>query len=244
MSAGLPATAAPVSNTNVPPFSAIGMMAMRWTTGDWFYGTGALIDNRTILTCSHNLVDPVTDPPPLGNAAQILFYPAYNTPRPANPPPGGLAVRAGFYSGRFQRGEDAWDVAVCRLAATHHLPPPGVWFQPVSSGEELMGHEVDLAGYPGPQNGRMWWDRDEIAGVHVPTNTCIFTHDTWPGNSGSPVWTLDDDAMGVNQHAIHVSRQAQELRRGVLITQAVLAWIANARAQPNPPVGTLLVPLA
>jgi V8-like Glu-specific endopeptidase len=235
-----------VANTAVPPFSAIGMLAMSWTTKSSYYGTGAMIDNRTILTCSHNLIDQVGRPPPLGQAQQILFYPAYNQPRPADPPPGGLAVRAGFYSTRYQQGQDAWDVGVCRLAAPYAPPPPGVYFTPVNSEKGLLGQNVALAGYPGipGHGGEMWWDLDEVNAVDIPTNTCMFTHDTLPGSSGSPIWTDTPDHMGVNQHAIHVSRGQMQLRRGELITAAVLAWINNARAQPDPPVGTLLVALA
>jgi hypothetical protein len=38
----------------------------------------------------------------------------------------------------------------------------------------------------------------------------------------------------VVQHGIHVSREEQELRRAVLITEPVLSWIKNAVAQPDP----------
>ena len=48
-------------------------------------------------------------------------------------------------------------------------------------------------------------------------------------NSGSPTWTYDNENNVVKQHAIHVQRQAQELRRGVLVTRQILAWIQTAR---------------
>jgi glutamyl endopeptidase len=242
MSTQLSESALPVPDTKIPPFSAVGMLAMLWTDDVWWYGTGALIDNLTILTCSHNLIDQLPKPP--GQAKRILFYPGNTAEIHANPPPGGRDVRAGFYSERYRQGQDAWDVGMCRLTAPYVISPPGVYFRPVPSGDELKDELVFLAGYPGPKNGEMWWDQDEINWVDVKTNTCVFTHDTWGGNSGSPVWTQDLDGMGVSQHAIHVSRQPSDLRRGVLITPAVLAWINAARQQPNPPAGTLLVALA
>jgi V8-like Glu-specific endopeptidase len=206
---------------------------MRWSTGSWAYGSGALIDNRHILTCSHNLIDPVTDPPPHGHAAEVRFYRAYNQRRPSNPPPGGARVSVGYYNVNFHQGQDAWDVGVCRLAAPVHVGPPFAHFQPTVTGEEIVGEEVKLTGYPGPGQGEMYEDLDEVAGVHLGTNTLIYTHDTWGGNSGSPVWTYNSVMDKVVQHGIHVSRQAQELRRAVLITEPVLRWVKNACAQPD-----------
>lgn len=225
-------TAVRVTNTNIPPRPAVGYLAMRWsTTGGWAYGSGALIDSRNILTCSHNLVDPITDPDPRGVALEVLFYPAYNQARTSNPPGGGRAVAVGFYSNAFATGEDAWDVGVCRLTNAYDLP---VYFNPTITGEEIVGEDIQLTGYPGPQRGEMWEDTDQVAGVELTTNTLLYTHDTWSGNSGSPTWTYDADEDVVKQHGIHVSREEQELRRAVLITERVREWIDNAVAQPTP----------
>lgn len=224
-----------VANAGVPPRSAVGYLAMRWSTGGWAYGSGALIDDRHILTCSHNLVDPVTDPPAQGNAVEVRFYRAYNQQRPADPPPGGAAVKVGFFSTRFQAGEDAWDVGLCRLEQPIVNPPENFfYFVPEVTGEDIIGRDVTLTGYPGVHRGEMWEDNDQVAGVHIQTNTVIYTHDTWAGNSGSPTWTYDAIEDIVKLHAIHVSRQPQELRRGVLITRAIFDWIALARIQPTP----------
>lgn len=231
-----------VHDANVPPSSAVGYLAMRWSTGGWAYGSGALIDNLHILTCSHNLIDPATDPPPRGQATQINFYRAYNQARTADPPPGGAAVAVGYYNVAFSQGQDAWDIAVCRLAAPVDVTPPLAYFQPTVTGTGIVHQEVMLTGYPGIRRGEMWIDRDEVAAVDVATNTLIYTHDTWRGNSGSPVWTYDSVRDTVEQHGIHVSRHEQELRRAVLVTAPVLGWIQNAMAQP-PPVGFALIGL-
>ena len=223
-----------IQDVNRPPYSAVGYLAMRWsTTGHWAYGSGALIDRYHILTCAHNLVDPVTDPPPHGYADAIRFYRAYNQRRVADPPAGGEAVRAGFYPDRFQQGEDAWDVGLCRLVNPIDPPDNFFYFVPVVTGEEIIGEEVNLTGYPGPRGGEMWSEGDQVAGIHVATNTMIYTHDTWAGNSGSPTWTYDTVENVVKQHAIHVSRQAQELRRGVLVTREIHEWIEAARRLPD-----------
>lgn len=223
-----------VNNPNIPPRTAVGYLAMQWNIGGWAYGSGALIDAQHILTCSHNLIDPVTDPPPQGQASLVLFYPAYNQQRPNDPPPNGLAVSVGFYSNNFRQGQDAWDIGICRLAAPIAHPPP-FFFVPTITGEEIIEQDIMLTGYPGPNNGEMWEDEDQVVGVHLDTNTILYTNDTWAGNSGSPTWAYDDINDVVRQHAIHVSRQAQELRRGVLITNAVFQWIQTACRTPTPP---------
>jgi V8-like Glu-specific endopeptidase len=233
---GLLGRAAPVPDPRAPPYSAVGMLMMHWTTGLWYSGSGALIDDRTILTCAHNLVDQQGGRPPLGRADGILFYPAYNQVRPQIPPPNGLEVVSAVYPNAYVNGQDAWDVGICRLRHAYLPPQPRFFFQPRATGEELVGVETSLAGYPGPAMGEMWWDRDEVNGVELTTNTCLFTHDTWRGNSGSPVWTYDANRDVVVQHAIHVSQSPGELRRGVLITTAVDNWIrANRGAVQHAP---------
>ncbi len=227
-------TAKRVKDVDIPPRSAVVYLAMRWSTGGWAYGSGALIDDRHILTCSHNLIDPVTDTPPLGQATEVRFYRAYNEQRPASPPPGGAAVSTGYYNVNFSQGQDAWDVGVCRLAQPVQVGPPFAYFQPTVTGEGIVGEDVTLTGYPGDRRGEMYLDVDQVAGVHIDTNTLIYTHDTWSGNSGSPVWTYDSVMDKIVQHGIHVSREAQELRRAVLITEPVLSWVKNACSQPNP----------
>ena len=224
-----------VSNSSVPPNSAVGYLAMRWSDGIWAYGTGALINGSDILTCSHNLIDQVTEPVQ-GQAQEIFFYPAYNQQRPANPPPFGWEVKAGFYSTNFFNGQDAWDVGLCRLEEELEDPPP-FFFTPTVTDEGIINQEVFLTGYPGPRRGEMWSDIDEVAGVHLATNTMVYTNDTWPGNSGSPVWTYDAVEDVARQRGIHVSREPQELRRGVLITNEILEWIQAAVNQPTPVAG-------
>ena len=223
-----------VQNVNIPPNTAVGYLAMQWSDGSWAYGSASMLDDRNLLTCSHNLVDQITEPPPRGYAIQVLFYPGYNQQSDVNPPPGGLQVGLGLYSNNFAAGQDAWDVAVLRLAEPVEVPP-AYYFTPVVSGNELVGENAFITGYPGPANGQMWEDRDdEVAGVHIPTNTLLYTLDTWPGNSGSPIWTYDAVQDTVSQHAVHVSRQAQELRRGVLITQTIRGWIDAALEVEDP----------
>jgi V8-like Glu-specific endopeptidase len=179
-----------VQNIDTPPHPAVGMLAMKWSTGGWAYGSGALIDSQHILTCSHNLVDRIQAEDP-GFAKQVFFYPGYNTllQRREPPPKDGLAVVVGFYSYAYKTGEQAWDVGLCRLGVPHNLNLP-IFFNPTPTGAEIVWPVVNLSGYPGDHLGEMWEDPDEASGVDVNTNTLIYTHDTFKGSSGSPVWKL------------------------------------------------------
>lgn len=125
-------------------------------------------------------------------------------------------------------------MGLCRLTGPVAAPPP-FFFVPTITGEDIIDEHVTLTGYPGPDLGEMWEDVDQVAGVHLDTNTMIYTNDTWSGNSGSPIWIYNAVDDIVYQHAIHVSRQAQELRRGVLITQAIYNWIQTALHTATPP---------
>src|SRR5262249_46798846 len=97
-----------VADTSVPPRSAVGYLYMQWNTGIWYSGSASLLNNQYILTCSHNLVDPITNRPPIGYAVRMFFYPAFNRATDEQPPADGLTVKTGFYSNRFAGGEDAW----------------------------------------------------------------------------------------------------------------------------------------
>jgi len=229
----LPEAQVRVPNTNTWPYNAIGLLLMRWSDGNVYGGTGALIGPSLVVTCSHNLVDQA---PAAGQATSIDFYRAYDGVHPVAP----IAVRAGFFSNLYRGGQDAWDIALCRLSAPVAPPnpplPPIVYFSPRVTGAEIVGEFTHLAGYPGNKNGEMWVDYDQVDGVHVPTNTMLYTHDTFGGDSGSPVWTYDPDDGVYFQHGVHVSRTpGTELRRAVLFTRPVVDWIRNAANQPIPP---------
>jgi len=216
-----------VWNAAIPPYSAVGLLRMRFSDGAWYLGTGALIDARNILTCAHNLTEQGAAP---DHALEIRFYPGWNG---APPPDGGTPYEAAecwFWPTAYRTGQDAWDVGVVRLAAA---VPREYTFQPTqSAGTGLVGEFLDLTGYPGARNGEMWRDHDQVAGVEPTTNTLLFTHDTLPGSSGSPVYLYEALEDVVRQYAVHVSRGAQELRRGVLLTPPVMDWLDRARATP------------
>jgi glutamyl endopeptidase len=205
------------------PFNAIGLLRMEWSDGRFFQGSGALISPNTVLTCAHNLVDQLGGKNP-GKAERILFFPGSNDD--AYDVPAIAATEPFLFNERYVNGEDAWDVGVVKLSQPIHVK---FYFQPQSTTNAiLVGESLKLAGYPGDKRGEMWQDLDEVVGVNLPTNTLLFTHETFGGSSGSPIYRYDAISDVVQQYAIHNSRTGSDgLKRGLLITEEVNNWIQS-----------------
>jgi len=226
-------TAKRVNKSNVPPNNLVGYLAMQWSTGSMVYGCGALIDSRHILTCSHNMVDAETASPPLGWSLQTMFYPGCNEHESKKPLTDGLAIEAGFYSNNFLNGQDTWDVGLYRLAEPLK-EPLSTYFSPTVTGVDIVDQDVTLLGYPADREGEMWVDVDKVVSIHVPTNTMRFDQDTWSGNSGAPAWTYNAAEDVLELRAIHISRHEHEVRRGLLVSSNVKAWVKTALTEPTP----------
>lgn len=211
-----------VPDSSKPPYNAVGLLLMKWSDGKTYQGSGALIASDLVLTCAHNVID---QKPKVGRATSVEFFPGWNS---TNQPADGLAASKWAYPQAYQDGEDAWDVGLVKLKK----PVAGVtyFFVPQSVNDtKLVDEYLTLAGYPGDKGGEMWTDLDQVAAVELRTNTVLFTHDTFGGSSGSPLYVYDSVQDVVRQYAIHNSQnQAFGLRRGLLITTAVHDWIASA----------------
>jgi V8-like Glu-specific endopeptidase len=214
-----------VGNSAVPPYNAIGLLHLEWDNGKTYTGSGCLIGASTVLTCAHNVID---QRPNKGKAIRIRFFSGWNSDHAPN---GGTTGERYQYPPAYANGEDKWDIALIALASA---PPinPAYYFTPTIGGEFLIDQELMLAGYPGNKNGEMWADLDEVNGIHVDTNTVLFTHDTYGGNSGSPLYIYEAVSDKVLQYAVHNSQNVKYgLRRGLLITKEVLSWITSGSDQ-------------
>ena len=222
--------AARVGDANRPPYNSVCLLRIALGGGAGGRGTGALIGSRWILTCAHNLSG---QPGDLYRATGVTAFPAWNS---RQAPAGGVAADYAFFPAVYRQGQDMWDVGVIHLNADAPPPPPPnrrFYFVPQPMDARIIGEDVDLTGYPGGHGGEMWTDRDEVNGVHLPTNTMLFTNDTDAGSSGSPVYRYDAEADRVFQWGVHNSVNPQYgLRRGLLITRVVYDWIRFAIAQP------------
>ncbi len=69
-----------------------------------------------------------------------------------------------------------------------------------------------VSGYPGDRpTGTLWQHRERLTGV--TPHRLLYTVDTCPGHSGSPVWTLADKGRGGEILGVHTSGILDELGR-------------------------------
>jgi len=223
-----------VSDSNRPPYSAVGLLLMHFTNGNWYSGSGALINNQQVLTCGHNLFDV----PNQHQADQIRFYPGWNqgtmpvvTGAPAAQTPF-VAARCAFYVAayndrtRYPEGETECDIGLVNLNTPVTLVPPFYFTPERVDGTALVGQELNLVGYPGDRPGQMWIDRLPVEGIALQYNTLSHLHDTFQGNSGSPMYEYDSMNDILHLYAVHVEGP-NALRRATLLTQAIWQKLNN-----------------
>lgn len=222
-----------VKDSTRPPYSAVGLLLMRFTDGKWYTGTGALIDQYHVLTCAHNLADAA---PKTYQADIVRFFRAWNTDgKPNKDTVGYLEVSKWFFPGAYKEGNQSWDVGVVRLKNPVDKKVCPYFFTPFPvSNNSLKDPEVfiNLVGYPGGHNGEMWEDRDQVAELFFKENVMVYTHTTMKGSSGSPVYQYNSVMDVIYQYAIHVRGKSDpqfEFRQGTLITGRVYEWIQAAR---------------
>jgi V8-like Glu-specific endopeptidase len=209
------------------PFNAIGLIQMVWDDGNTYFGSGALISPREVLTCAHNFIN--QDNQPKAEALSAAFFPGWN----AHPLPnqGGIAATCALVPGPYPRINDEWDIAILRLNAPVQVAHR--FALTVTKSKDLEGVTARVTGFPqddGDNDGLMFDDDDEIVIVDLPTNTVLFTNATLSGSSGSPIWTQGEDFYHV--YAVHNSVHGQDLRRGTLITPSVLSFLQAALSHP------------
>ncbi len=70
----LPDTRQPVSDTTLPPYSAIAHLEVEWPDGTYMDCSGLILDDNTVATAGHCVYDQELD----DWATKVLVYPGYN----------------------------------------------------------------------------------------------------------------------------------------------------------------------
>jgi glutamyl endopeptidase len=221
------------SETARAPYSAVGLLRMSFSDGQLYGGTGALIENRFVLTCAHNLVNAETG----ACATAIRFYRAWNSRNQITAATPCQTALCAFSPPEYETTErQPWDIGLVYLnspcVVTHFF-----LMQTVKTDASLP-RELNLAGYPGNHQGEMWWERDEVDRIYVPHNSLFHLHDSFKGSSGSPVYEYNSDKDEVHLYAVH-THGPNDLKRATLLTPLVVERVQAAinKAKRNAPPG-------
>ncbi len=231
-----------VTDTTAFPASAIGQVQA--TIGDRsFIGTGAMIGEKTVLTCGHVVYDPE-----LGAADSVYFVPGKNgTKQPFGRIKAAKVITLDPWT-KF--GDDNYDLALLILESSVgkqtgyfqiQVQPPSFF-----SGNRL----VYSAGYP--QDLGFGEYQYSVTGNVYALDGNLFLHsiDTEPGQSGSPVWSGDAAAgtarvFGVDTGWIETISGSERTAdgMGMHITQEFANWITANQPTADDPNDTPSTPI-
>jgi V8-like Glu-specific endopeptidase len=144
--------------------------------------TGVMIGPRTVLTNGHCVYMHDRG----GWAQKIQVIPGKN----GSHEPFGSAESSFYHSvtGWVNNRSSNYDYAVVVLPPNQKLGLQTGWMGLASlSAATLMGMRVNTSGYPGDKPfGTQWWNANDV--LAVTARRLYYRLDTFPGQSGSPVW--------------------------------------------------------
>jgi V8-like Glu-specific endopeptidase len=185
-------------------------------------GTGWLVTDNRIVTAGHVVYSPFEFG---GRASRVHVWLGFDRFKDDNPAIITSNIRV--HPNYIQTGDRRFDVATidfdARLAARTDFTGAG------SSGDsQIRGREIEIAGYPLDKGGT---DMYTATGSVVANELQRFFYDadTRPGQSGAPVWIVEDGiprVIGVHVDGTafsdHLARQAN---LGVFLDEEILNWI-------------------
>lgn len=182
-----------VGNTTVYPWRAICALAITAADGRRFIGTGWLISPRTVITAGHCVFMHDAG----GWVREITVIPGCND----GSEPYGRHVSRTFRSvtGWTSSKKREYDYAAIILP-TRPGDQTGTFGRAVRSDSFLMNSVLNLSGYPGDKGGRQQWFMAQKP-KSVSARVITYDIDTMGGQSGAPVWVLQDgQRYGVGVH--------------------------------------------
>lgn len=201
-------TAVSVINRYRFPYTSIGYLDIEWENKESSRGTGVLIGDNIVLTAGHNIYDIVNNEP----ALSVVFYPGRWSNMGTGMQPYGFANGINYYYQEFRDNVDLstetidaagydWGIIVLDRNIGNDVGYMGVNYY--SDYLELRNKNVRITGYPKNINNNtsitmfnQYESTGNIAGV---TDEAIsYTIDTSGGQSGSPVYELNNYIVGVH----------------------------------------------
>jgi V8-like Glu-specific endopeptidase len=214
-----------VDNTTAYPYSAIGYLESRDANGQYESCSATLIGPSTVLTAAHCLYNHNTG----AWQDQMRFLPGLHGWTNDDVPFGSYAYKQAYvvqgyidnYQG-FYGSVLAWDLGIVTLkeAIGDRLGWLGY-----ANYEDLGEFTANIVGYPGDKpSGTMWATTCDVSPEDVGEGYLQYDCDTYPGSSGSAVYSYDKDKderviLGVNV------AESDEANTAIRINAVYLGWI-------------------
>lgn len=168
-----------IANTEIYPWSAIGLVEAVYGR-EIRVGTGAMIGNRTVITCGHVVYDST-----LKESREVYFIPGKN----GRQEPFGRVrvVSMSILEGWRQNADDNHDIALLVLESAVG-PRTGYLRIAVEADSFFNGPALSTAGYPGDRGDGQYLYLGTGYATGMDGNMILETLDSEPGQSGAPVW--------------------------------------------------------
>lgn len=208
-----------VGNTTVYPWRAICGLKITAANGKRFIGTGWMISPRTVITAGHCVFMHNEG----GWARSVEVVPGLNDA--ARPYGSASSGTLRSVTGWTQSRNRDFDYGAIILPGNARLGDRTGWFGlAVRDDAFLRAASLNLSGYPGDKGGNQQWFMAQRA-KSVAGRVITYDIDTMGGQSGSPVWILQNgQRYGVGVHTNGASTGNSATRINGDVYNRMLAW--------------------
>lgn len=190
------------------PWRAICALRIRSSNGNYYVGTGWLISPRTVITAGH-CVYMHNDG---GWAESIEVIPALNdTTRPYGS--GKSSVFRSTSGWTRDKNRDFDYAAIILPAAYRPGDTVGFFGYATRNDASLMSKTLNLSGYPADKGAKTQWFHARATQA-VAERTITYDIDTFGGQSGAPVWFLENGnryAVGIHTNGHNSGNSATRI---------------------------------
>jgi len=209
-----------VGNTTEFPWCAVGRIACQYGSRRIPRGTGVMIGTRTVLTCAHSLL---IDGEWVKN---VTFAPGQDGDEK---PYGEIKVVKKRMKSKYFNEEDRdYDIAMMVLEKPIGKTTGYMWIASKSASYFGEPRGLNTAGYPQDLGGsycvRQYRAYGKSCGLNGTGKLIHHYADSWPGQSGSPVWIYNKDAGERWVVGVHVAG-GDSYNSAVRISDYYFNWI-------------------
>lgn len=208
-----------VGNTGAYPWRAICGLKITAANGRRFIGTGWMVSPRTVITAGHCIFMHNEG----GWARSVEVVPGLNDA--ARPFGSATSSTLRSVTGWTQSRNREFDYGAIILPANARLGASTGWFGlAVRDDAFLRAASLNLSGYPGDKGGNQQWFMAQRA-KGVSARTITYDIDTMGGQSGSPVWVLQNgQRYGVGVHTNGSGSGNSATRINTDVYNRMIAW--------------------